>query len=169
MHKKGSDGRTWRPQHGRSPSPPAPPAVLCSSPSLGINAAESNRNRNRPDRTNWPAERSEPTAFYENAHTPGSSFSPEPEPTPSPIQTVAAVAERVVTPPAPAAACDHPFPQSSRLRRPHLRPSRPVPSPLPRRGPRAELLPREGRRPPGRRGGGYEAGNFGAGCPTSPQ
>jgi hypothetical protein len=31
-----------------------------------------------------------------------------------------------VTPPAPAAACDHPSPQSSRLRRPHLRPSRPL-------------------------------------------
>jgi len=42
MHKKESDGRTWRPQHGRSPSPAAPPAVpdsqSCSSPSLGINA-----------------------------------------------------------------------------------------------------------------------------------
>jgi len=94
----------------------------CSSPSLGT-------------RSNWPAERNEPTAFYENAHTPGSSFSPEPEPTPSPIQTVAAVAERVVTPPAPAAACDNPFPQLSRLRRPHLRAFRPVLSPLPHRCP----------------------------------
>nr|AWA44726.1 hypothetical protein SS34H08_000002 [Saccharum spontaneum] len=67
-----------------------------------------------------------PRLFTKTPTPPAPLFSPEPEPTPSPIQTVAAVAERVVTPPAPAAACDHPSPQSSRLRRPHLRPSRPL-------------------------------------------
>lgn len=99
MHKKGSDGRTWRPGHSPADRTPTPPAPFLPN----------GRTRTHPH---------------------------------SPIQTVAAVAERVVTP--PAAACDHPFP--SRLFSPDRICARPVPSPLPRRGPRAEL-PREGRSP----------------------
>jgi hypothetical protein len=72
-----------------------------SSPSLGINAAESNRNR--PDRTGRLSPR---LGFLRKRPQPTAPapflFSPELEPTPSPIQTVAAVAERVVNPDSPS-------------------------------------------------------------------
>lgn len=132
----------------------------CSCSSLGINAAESNR----PDRTGRWSER--PRGFFTKTPTPPPPFCLRTRTHPgTPIQTVAAVAERVVSrdspPPQrrPATTRSPSSLVSSRLLGPHLRPS-PSPSPLlPHRGPGAEL-PREGRRPPGQRGGGYEAGGI---------
>lgn len=101
-------------KHNTVESPSPPPA------SLGINAAESNRS-DRTGRLGVVASL-EPAAFTKTPPPPFSRTHP------SPIQTVAAVTERVVTPPLrrPATTRSHP----SRLREPHLPPSPPLPSPL---------------------------------------
>jgi hypothetical protein len=78
MHKKGSDGRTWRPGHSpadRPPSPPAPAVLLLPYP-------RNQRESNRPYRTGRLT-RSEPTAFLRKRPHPRLLFSrtAEPEPT----------------------------------------------------------------------------------------
>jgi hypothetical protein len=164
-HKRAATGH-MEPGHSTADRPVHRLLQSCSwAPPLPSESTRLNWEQpNRPDRTGRLSEPPAPRTFTETP-TPPARFLPNPNP-PSPIQTVAAVAERVVTP--PSGGLRPPFTQPSLLRRQHFAPtpSRPVPSPS--RRPESFELPRLSRRVVHRAAAAAavtrRGGNSGAGC-----